>query len=1008
MDENFSFGYWLRRQRLARDLRQDDLATRLGIATVTLRKIEADERRPSLQLIARLAEVFGLDEPERELLQRVARADLSPVALPLPERAPDADPQQPAADVAALPNGTATFLFTDIAGSTRRWEQHPALMRGNLAQHDDLLHTAIARHGGAVVKGTGDGLIAVFAQAADALAAAIDGQRALVIADWGPAGALEVRMALHTGEAHLVDGDYFGPTLNRAARLLGAGHGCQVLLSLATAELLRDRLPSDVQLRDLGVHQLKDLARPEQIVQAVAADLPSAFPPLRTHTSRLFILPTPPNALIGREAELTEIITLLDEPGLRLLTLLGPGGTGKTRLAIQAAHELKDRFADGVCFVDLTPVRDPTLVAPMLGRTLGLQENQGRPMAEIVAAFLQKKELLLILDNCEQVIDAAPDIAALLAAAPQMWILATSREALRVAAERLYLVPPLTVPAAGEVGFHTPAAQLFLARARAGRGEVPLTDTTGAAVASICRRLDGLPLALELAAARLRHLTPQALLERLERPLDLLTSGARDLPTRQQTLRTTIAWSYDLLSKQEQMLFRRLGVFVGGCDLMAAEAVGGLEADTLDVLSGLIDKSLVGTMTGVNNEPRYTMLETIREFALEQLAVCGELKATQERHAAYACALAARAESEEYGTEPLIWLDRLDQEHPNLLAALNTSFAEGAYDRVAKLCAHLRWFWFHRAHFTQAETWIDQMWSFQDQLTSAVRAHFLQSCSYLVSGYERQVEGAATSAALYRNLGDPKGEAWALATLGSLTYFMGDAERSRAPSEMLLSLARKLGDDALLKEALANLGNIRLFDGDLVAARALFEEGLQACRKRSSPLQLSDLLGYVGHVAEKQGDYAQAQRCFTESAALRRSIGDGRGTAVRIMEASEVALRQGDILGAKRLLSESMAVFRDIGWSQGVGWAHHTLVLIAHSLGDQVRAARLLGAEEMIRAAVGYAIWPDLLVEFEHLLSITQEALGAETYSAAFAAGRSLTVEAAVAEALEWLAEALE
>jgi predicted ATPase/class 3 adenylate cyclase len=487
----------------------------------------------------------------------------------------------PGAPPVALPGGTVTFLFTDVEGSTALWEQHPAPMAAALARHDALVREAIHAHGGVVVKGTGDGAHAAFATAADGLAAALAAQQALQAAPWGATGPVRVRMALHTGEAELRDGDYFGPPINRAARLLAAGHGGQTLLSLAAAELVRDALPAGVRLRDLGEHRLRDLQRPERVFQLVAPGLPTDFPALRSLDSRPHNLPVQPTPFIDREREVPAVRGLLARQEVRLLTLTGPAGTGKTRLALQVAAEALDEFADGVYFVPLAPISDPGLVVPAVAQALGVREVAGHALVEgLHEALRARPRLLLVLDNFEQVLGAAPRVAALLAACPRLNVLVTSRAVLHLAGEHDFPVPPLTLPERRTLPplerlAQYEAVRLLLERARAALPDFAITDANAPAVAEICHRLDGLPLALELAAARVRHLSPQALLARLERRLPLLTGGPRDLPARHRTLRGAIAWSYDLLGPEEQALFRRLAVFAGGCTLEAAEAVCG-------------------------------------------------------------------------------------------------------------------------------------------------------------------------------------------------------------------------------------------------------------------------------------------------------------------------------------------------------------------------------------------------------------------------------------------------
>jgi len=598
--------------------------------------------------------------------------------------------------MAELPTGTVTLLFTDIEGSTRLLQRAGDEYADLLEQHRRLLGEAFRGQGGTVVDSEGDAFFVAFGSAKDAVAAAAEAQRALAAHEWRNGNEIRVRMGLHTGEPRLVDERYVGLDVHHAARVMAAGHGGQVLVSEATRALLNDDGP---RLRDLGEHRLKDLSRPQRLYQLELDGLPCEFPPLKTLDNRPTNLPVQPNELIGRERELDEAAALLRD-GLRVLTLTGTGGTGKTRLALQLAAEVVEAFPNGVFFVSLAPVQDWELVAPTIARALGLREQPGETVLETLDGYLIDKELLLVLDNFEQVLAAAPAVAGLCASAPKLKLLVTSRTPLRLSGERTYPVPPLDLPE---------SVRLFAERAHAAALEFDVTDENEDAVAEICRRLDGLPLAIELAAPRIRSLPPPALLRRLDQRLKLLTGGAQDLDERQRTLRATIEWSYELLPDAERELFAQLGVFVGGSRLEAAEALcDSIGIDVLDGLHSLVEKSLLRQRADADGEPRFWMLETIREYALELLDEAGALAEVRRRHAEWFLAQAERADIEARTGDQAAWFDGLDADNDNLRAALDWAEETRDGDLMLRLATALWGFWATRGHIAEGSRALEE------------------------------------------------------------------------------------------------------------------------------------------------------------------------------------------------------------------------------------------------------------------------------------------------------------
>ncbi len=762
-----------------------------------------------------------------------------------------------------IPTDTLAFLFTDIAGSTRLWEQMPGAMGRALARHDQILQSAIAASGGAVVKTTGDGMMAVFPSIAGGIAASLSAQRALATEPWPDTGPLRVRMGLHAGQAERRGDDYFGPTINRTARLMAAGHGGQVLLSAAAAALAGDGLADGAGLRDLGEYRLKDLGRPERVFQLVHPDLGETFPPLVTLDHAAGALPVHAGTFVGRRAELAEIGRRLSDPAMRLLTLTGPGGSGKTSLAVKAAGDAADRFRDGVSFVDLSAARDTEAVLIAIGRAMGVRETPDRTLMDDLGDRLRGRQVLLVLDNFEQVTAAAGVTTDLIGACPELTLLVTSREPLHVRAEHVYLVPPMGVPPAERralsierlQGFE--AVELFVDRARTVRADFQLTDEHAAAVADICRHLDGLPLAIELAAARLRLFSPEALRDRLGGRLDLLRSSARDLPERQQTLRATIDWSYQLLDHREQRLLEMLAVF-GGADVEAVEAVEAMaveamaaaedeamaaaedeaadtSVDVIEALGSLLEKSLVRQVDEAHGEPRLLLLETIREYAAERLAERPGAARIRAAHATYYAQLAERRRHELGGPRRDQVVDALAHDADNLRIAWRHWITARDLEQLSRLADSLLILneargWYRET--VELTTGLLAVLAERDRTPDVAAKEFslrmsLARALMATRGFTPEVEEAFTRA-LERAGPDQelRREFTVLRSLANLHVLRAEFGKGIDLGERLRTIAAAEHDPNMRIDALLVLGTGLLFTGRLRDGLARLEEAI--------------------------------------------------------------------------------------------------------------------------------------------------------------------------------------
>jgi predicted ATPase/class 3 adenylate cyclase len=888
----------------------------------------------------------------------------------------------------ALPTGTVTFLFTDVAGSTRLLQQLGDRYAEALSQHRQLLRAAYAAHGGVEVDTQGDAFFVAFPTAPAAVAAAAQATRALAEHAWPESTTLQVRMGLHTGTPQLVGDHYVGLDVHRGARIAAAGHGGQVLLSEVTRVLTEHALPPGATLRDVGAHRLKDLQHPEHISQLVLPGLPADFPALKALDSHPHNLPIQPTPLLGREREVATVSALLHRNDVRLVTLTGPGGTGKTRLGLQVAAELVDDFPDGVWFVRLSRLSDPTLVVPTIAQTLGLKEAGSQPITETLQEHLRAKQLLLVLDNCEQVMGAAPEVASLLAVCPGVRALATSRIPLRLRGEKVYTVAPLPLATPGDALVPERLAQyaavaLFIERARDAWSDFAVTVANAPAIAAVCTRLDGLPLAIELAAAHVKLLPPEALLARLSS--QLLAGGARDLEARQQTMQRTIAWSEDLLTPQECVLFRRLAVFAGGCTLEACEAVcvapPGVEPLGLGVLEGLgtlVDHNLM-QQRGEGGEPRFGMLRVIREYALERLEASGEAEALHQAHAASFVALAEQAEPELTGPEAAAWLDRLEGEHDNLRAALGWARERGEADTGLRLVAALWRFWWVRGHLREGRAWVERMLA-------------LATGPGAVSGTGGVAHTASALSAEVRTR--------ALLAGGALALWQGDFAAAEPRLAKAAAQARAAGDRRTTARALNQLGILANRQRDWERARARHEESLALYRQVGDRRGIGVALGLLGDLAVYQGDLERAADATTEALALSRQVGDRANVALTLANLGWVARKRGEVAQAEALGREALTLAWELGDPLRCAEVLENLASTAGVAGHGVRAARRLGAAAALREAGGAPQPPQEREDTQEAVAAARAALGEDAWAVAFAAGWTMTLEAAIAEAL--------
>jgi predicted ATPase/class 3 adenylate cyclase len=932
-------------------------------------------------------------------------------------------------------SSTYTFLFTDIEGSTRYWEHNPDAMRAALDRHNFILREAIESHGGWVFRTAGDAYFASFTTAAAALKAAVQGQCNLYAEAWELDVPLQVRMAIHSGEAEERDGDYVGGSLNRIGRLITVSHGGQILLTQATQELVRDSLPEGVMLIDLGRHRFKDLVHPERVFQVVTDGLQTDFPPIKSLESIPNNLPSQLTSFIGRQAELAKANELLTKH--RLLTLTGAGGTGKTRLALQVAANQLENFSDGVWFVELASLSDPSQVYRSIARVFNLREQPGLSLGDSILDALLSRNLLLVLDNCEHLIETCSQLAdKFLRSTRAIKILASSREVLGIEGEVTLRVPPLSLPSPSdhipiEELYASEAVQLFVERARVVQHSFELNEQNAAIISQISRRLDGIPLAIELSAARIRLLKPEQIAARLDDLFKLLTGGSRSALPRQQTLEAMIDWSHNLLSAEERVLFRRLSVFVGGWNLEAAEMVCSsaqqdsssqdpalFPEDVLDLLAQLVNKSLVQVEED-EVEARYRLLETIRQYALKKLMESGEVAVIRQNHMRYFNGYSSQARDGMLGDQQSEWMNYLEQDHDNLRSALDWALDHDPLTAL-EIGANLVYFWSGRGYSSEGR---QRLQSALDRLDDSPELFDDPQCKYIearaLSAYGQmaiiQGDNAAARQVLQRcvdiqrEIGEQKEVIFSIALLSLATLFLGDIAGSRSLAEEGVSLGRQFDEPIGLALSLSILAQINVRSQDSYQlARQQIDESARLLRLHGNRwfagLSLMGL-GITAHLADDMdtalAHYRESQRIFMET-------GDQHFSTVTNSYMADIARMQGNFVEATRIYRETLQAWLRMGHKGGIARSLECLAFIAFERAGEVRpadrpsilgeVALLLGAAENMRQASGQGMTIDEQLEYYGKISAIREAVDQDAkartnFDLAWSQGQRLNID---------------
>lgn len=941
-----------------------------------------------------------------------------------------------------LPSGTVTFLFTDIEGSTRLWLEKPGAMAVAHPRHNEIVRSAIQANRGYLVDIVGDAFCAAFHTAQDGLNAALTAQRGLHAESWGDAGPIRVRMGLHTGEAE-ISGDGFGKynegysTLATTQRVMSAANGGQVLISQTTHDLLLNALPENVALRSMGEHLLKDLRSPLHLFQLIAPDLPQDFPAIHSLNVRLNNLPIQLTRFIGREKEQAEVIRLLD--GTRLLTLTGPGGTGKTRLSLQVASIVLDEFPQGVWLVELAPVTGPEIVVQIISNVFNVRETSGRSLEDALVNYLQYKSLLLVLDNCEHLTEACARLADhLLHACPRLKILATSREPMGIAGEVIFQVSSLSLPPEPlKIGHDSldemeksEAVLLFVERAQAVSPTFQLDEKSAAFVAQICRQLDGIPLAIELAAARIKVLSPSQIASRLNDRFRLLTGGSRTTLPRQHTLKALIDWSWALLSDPEKTLLRRLSVFAGGFTLEAVESICAdldpastgfvtlHQNDILDLLAALVNKSLiqVGEEAGI---ARYWLLETIRQYSYDQLVLSREASHLRDRHLEYFTRLAEEAEPHLRAAEMIEWLDILDRDADNLRAAMEWGL-ENCNPRVLSLVKSLFQYWSGSGLDTEGLHWLRAAVgclsqplteersvvplevSFQRQETKAYLLSGLVMLNVNLGEYLSTVEVGEAAVHCARASGSPHALCYALAmkSLG-LLFFEEFSAQARAIAEESLAMARVLGDAWLECNILSTLTILAHRSGDLAATAHFQHEHSRLARRIGNPWEITLSVYGLLFVAQEQEDLSEIRQEVEEVARLFARLKNFMfSTAVR-SELAHLLRQRGEFDEARAMYRQTLPEWLELGNRGAVAHQFECLAAVALNRSQPERAARLLGAAHALRNELNSEMAPNERPDFEATLAELRLNLDEAPLQAAWSRGERMGLQSAVAYALE-------